>query len=136
MGAGIPMHLLLGHRTLPPPGRQSHGVARSERSCWPAGALCRSWRSRAATRRCWRTSRSARETAARGPPSWHRSGSESRCDQVGLGWRVVMEVWAGPRMHRVPKSSLAFLYQGSHRNSGSASCELRDIRWTCTTLWI
>lgn len=27
------------------------------------------------------------------------------------------------------------LYQGSPRNSGSASSELRGIPWTCTTLW-
>lgn len=86
--------LLLVYRTSLPRGRQRRGAARGVRSYWPVGAPSRSWRSREATRRCCRTGHSARETAARGPPSWPRSGSASRCDQVSLG-RHRVQVCAG-----------------------------------------
>lgn len=90
------VHLLLGYRTSLPRGRQRRGAARGEKSYWPAGVPRRSWRSREAARRCCRTCRSARETAARGLPSWPRSRSESGCGQVSLG-RHRIQVWAGPK---------------------------------------
>lgn len=47
------------------------------------------------------------------------AGSKSGLASNALGCRV------GP----------PFLYQGSPRNFGPASSELRGTRWTCTTLW-
>lgn len=110
------VRLLLGYRTSLPRGRQRRGAVRGERSYWPAGAPQRSWRSREAARRCCRTGRSARETAARGPPSWPRSGSASRCDQVSRAARGASLGWL--RMHWAAESGLPFSIRGAPEISG------------------
>lgn len=115
--------LLLGYRTSLPLGRQRRGAVPGERSYWPAGAPPRSWRSREAARRCCRTGRSARETAARGPPSWPRSGSASRCDQVSTGGAgsksgLASNALGWPRMHWAAESSLSFSIRGAPEISG------------------
>lgn len=87
VGSRVPMRPLLRHRTSQRPGRRRRGAVPGERSCWLGAAHRRTWRSPVAGRRCWRMSRLARASAARGPPSWPRSGCESRCGPVSEGRR-------------------------------------------------
>lgn len=80
-------------------------------------------------------SRLARAPVAREPPSWRRSGCESRCGLVSEGQRGRGRGLGGNRHALLTPRCPDPYPQGSPSSSGSASSVLRDTLWTCTTLW-